>query len=171
MLGAVPVGVGGVVADGGIATSFENDANGVVSVVEHLRDIVSVEIHAFGIPRKRRFQQFLRRNFRAVEIGAIHAHAAHIQPRIPDVIFKAKVLAKITSRQAGFTYKHIILKLMTNPFGLPIILVQQTDFKRFDLAFHFGFLAVCSYGSDDFPIGFVATLEGFACVWDVKHLR
>ena len=170
MVCAVPVGVGFVVADACVSTAFKDDSHSVVALLEHLRDIVGVEIHATRVPGKRRFQQFLGRDFPSIEVGTIHAHTADIQPSFINLTFEGKVLAEITGCQAGFTYQHIVLKLMANPLGLPVVLVQQADFKRFDFAFHFGFLAFGGNGRNDFPVGFVAALEFLARVRDVKHL-
>ena len=50
MIRAVPVGVSGVVAKGCVASTFKDDAHGVVALLEHLGHIVGVEIHALRVP-------------------------------------------------------------------------------------------------------------------------
>ena len=171
MISAVPIGVGGVVAKGSITSAFKDDAHGVVALLEHLGHIVGVEIHALRVPGKRRFQQFLGSDFPSIEVGTINAHAADIELRLADLIFEGKFLAEITRCQAGFTDQHIIVKLMPNPFRLPILLVQQADFKRLDFACKLGFLSAFGrHRRDDFPIGFVAAFQFYSCIRDVEHL-
>ncbi len=171
MLGAVPVGVGGVVANARVAPAFKDDAHGIVALLEHVGHVVGVEIHALRVPGKRRFQQFLRCDFSAIEVGTINAHAANIQSSLINLTFEDKFLAEITRCQAGFPYQHIVLKLVSDPFRLPVLLVQQTDFKRLDIACKFGFLSTFGrYRRDDFPIGFVAAFQFHTCIRDIEHL-
>ena len=171
IFGIVPIGIFGVVTNGRIASSFKDDTDGIVTAIKHPGDIVSVEIDTLGIPGKRRFQQFFWCDFGTIEVGTVYAHAADIQPGLTDFIFKDKILAKISRRQAGVTHQHIVVKLMSNPFRLPILLIQQTDFKGFDLTINRSLLtSFCRHRCDDFPIGFVATMERRACIRDIKHL-
>ena len=170
MLGAVPVGIFGIVADGRIATAFEDDADGVVAALQLAGHVVGVEIDALRVPRKRGLQQLVGRDFGTVEVGTVNAHAADVKPCRRDAVFKVELLAQITRRYAGFAHQNVVLKLMANPFRLPILLVQETDFKWFDFAFHFGFCVPIRYSGNDFPESLVATLEWFATVGNVEHL-
>ena len=116
--------VAGFVAKSGEATSFQDDADGIVASVDHRGHVVGIEIDAFVIVGEGWLEDLLGGDLRAVDVGAVLAHAADVELGFLDLAFGLEGPSEITCGDAGLSDDPVIIEVATNPMRLPVARFQ-----------------------------------------------
>ena len=120
IVGEVVIRILGVISHRCKTPAGKCHTDGIVTVTEHLRDIVSAEIHSFAVIRQGRFQKLIGGDFDTINICAVLSETAHIKACLGDIFWQMEFFSKVSGCNTCFSDKYVIVKLMTNPFCLPI---------------------------------------------------